>query len=136
MKVVSLSALYKSRLYPLVNVPATRFCSRLTRPQANISAGWMMSIKISGDIIGNRPPDPPACSAVPQPTAPPRAQKCLVRSTNHTVPHYAICLVSRYCFVLRINYPPQHPIPEHSQPLFSPNLRDKSIALTYSNRQH
>ena len=31
-----------------------------------------MSIKNSNDTIGNRTHDPPACSAVPQPTAPPR----------------------------------------------------------------
>ena len=32
-----------------------------------------MSMKNSGDTIGNRTRDLPACSAVPQPTAPPRA---------------------------------------------------------------
>jgi len=31
-----------------------------------------MSIKISSETIGNRTCDLPACSAVPQPTAPPR----------------------------------------------------------------
>jgi len=30
-------------------------------------------MKNSNDIIGNRTRKPPACSAVPQPTAPPRA---------------------------------------------------------------
>jgi len=34
-----------------------------------------MSIKISIDAIGNRTHDLPACSAVPQPTAPPRVSK-------------------------------------------------------------
>jgi hypothetical protein len=32
-----------------------------------------MSMKNSGDTIGNQTRDLPACSAVPQPTAPPRA---------------------------------------------------------------
>jgi len=32
-----------------------------------------MSMKNSNDIIGNRTGNLPACSAVPQPTAPPRA---------------------------------------------------------------
>jgi len=32
-----------------------------------------MSMKKSNDTIGNRTRDLPACSAVPQPTAPPRA---------------------------------------------------------------
>ena len=32
-----------------------------------------MSMKNSNGIIGNRTRDVPACSAVPQPTAPPRA---------------------------------------------------------------
>ena len=32
-----------------------------------------MSMKYSNDTIGNRTRDLPACRAVPQPTAPPRA---------------------------------------------------------------
>ena len=31
-----------------------------------------MSMKFYSDVIGNRTRDPPACSVVPQPTAPPR----------------------------------------------------------------
>jgi len=75
MKVVSLSALRNSRIYSLVNVPGTRFCSWLSRPQSNVAAGRIMSMKNSSDATGNRPRDPPACSAVRQPTAPPRAPK-------------------------------------------------------------
>jgi hypothetical protein len=33
-----------------------------------------MSMKNSNDTIGNRTRDLPACSAVPQPTAPPRSK--------------------------------------------------------------
>jgi len=41
-----------------------------------------MPTKNSNDIIGNRTPDLPACSAVPQPIAPPRAPDMLVTVTN------------------------------------------------------
>ena len=34
-------------------------------------------VKNSNDTIGNRTRDVPACSAVPQPTAPPRARVCV-----------------------------------------------------------
>jgi hypothetical protein len=41
-----------------------------------------MSMKNSNDIIGNRTRDLTTCSAVPQPTAPPRAAFKLVRGMN------------------------------------------------------
>jgi hypothetical protein len=44
-----------------------------TRPQGHSTVGRTMSIKKSNDTIGNRTRDLPACSAVPQPTAPPAA---------------------------------------------------------------
>jgi len=37
-----------------------------------------MSMKKSNDTIGNRTCDLPACSAVPQPTAPPRAPQNII----------------------------------------------------------
>jgi len=43
-------------------------------------AGRIMSIKTSNDTIGNRTRDLPACSAAPQPTAPPRAPPMLKTS--------------------------------------------------------
>ena len=46
---------------PPGNIPDTHFCWRLSRPQG-----------YSAVAIGNRTRDLPACSAVPQPTAPPR----------------------------------------------------------------
>ena len=44
-------------------------------PPSNLfsAAGRIMSMKNSNDAIGNRTCDIPACSAVPQPTAPPAA---------------------------------------------------------------
>jgi hypothetical protein len=41
-----------------------------------------MSIKNSNDNIGNRNRDSPACSAVPQPTTPPRASDQVHRPRN------------------------------------------------------
>jgi hypothetical protein len=38
-----------------------------------------MSVKKSNDTIGNGTDDLPACSAVPQPTAPPRASTLKVK---------------------------------------------------------
>ena len=72
MKVVGLSALRIGRLYPPGNIPGTHFCLRLSQPQGHSAAGRIMSMKNSSYTIGNRTRDLPACSAVPQPTAPPR----------------------------------------------------------------
>jgi hypothetical protein len=41
-----------------------------------------MSVKNSSDTIGNRTRDVPVCSAVPQPTAPPRHPVCIVLQLN------------------------------------------------------
>ena len=41
-----------------------------------------MSVKNSNDTIGNRIRDLPACSAVPQPTAPPLAPVCIGGTTD------------------------------------------------------
>jgi len=58
---------------PPGNIPGTHFCYRLSQPQSHSTAGRIMSMKNSNDTIGNRTRDFPGCSAVPQPTAPPRA---------------------------------------------------------------
>jgi len=73
MKVVRLSALRTGLFYPPGNIPGTRFCQSLSQPQGHSAAGRIMSMKNSNDTIGNRTPDIRTCSAVPQPTAPPRA---------------------------------------------------------------
>jgi hypothetical protein len=53
------------RLY----LPGIHFRYRLSPPQGHSAAGIIMSMKNSGDIIGNRTHDHHACSAVLQPTA-------------------------------------------------------------------
>ena len=73
MKVVRLSAVLTGRLYRPGNIPGTHVCQRLSRPQGHSAAGMITSTKNSNDTIGNRIRDPPACSAVPQPTATPGA---------------------------------------------------------------
>ena len=56
-------ALRTGRLYP----PGTE------QPQNHSAARRIMSMKNLNDTIGNRTRDLPTCSAVPQPTTPPRA---------------------------------------------------------------
>jgi len=73
MKVVKLSALHTGRLYAPGNIPGTHFFLRLSQPHGHSAAGRIMSMKNFNDTTGNRTHDIPACSAVPQPTATPRA---------------------------------------------------------------
>ena len=68
-----MSALRTGRIYPTGNIPGTHFCQRLSRPQGHNAAGKIMSVKNSIYNIGIRTLDLLACSAVSQPTAPPRA---------------------------------------------------------------
>ena len=77
MKVVSWSlrngCLYRPPPSPQGNIPGTHFYYRLSQPQGHSASGRIMSTKNSNDTIGNRTRDLPPCSALPQPTAPPRA---------------------------------------------------------------
>jgi hypothetical protein len=75
MKVIRVSALRTGRLYPSGNIPGTHFCHRLSRPQGHSAARRIMSMKNSHDNIGNPTRDLPDCSAVSQPTAPPRVNR-------------------------------------------------------------
>ena len=75
MKLVRLSALRTGRLYPPGNIPGTYFYYELSQPQRYNAAERIMSTKSSNDTIGNRTRNLPACSAVPQPTAPPHAHR-------------------------------------------------------------
>jgi len=53
-----------------------------------------MSMKNSSDTIGNRTRDLPACSAVPQPTAPPRAPYNTVWCNNQEKYHWTTTAVA------------------------------------------
>jgi len=64
MNVSRLSALCTGRLYPLRDIPDTRFCQRLSRPQGHSVAGRINSMDNPNDPTGNRKSDLPACSAV------------------------------------------------------------------------
>jgi hypothetical protein len=60
---------------PPGNIPGTHFCYRLSQPQGHSAAGRIMWMKNSNETTVNRTRDLPACNAVPQPIAPPRAPK-------------------------------------------------------------
>jgi len=51
-----------------------------------------MSMKNSNDTIGNRTRDPPACSAVPQPTAPPRAPQLYIHNFINLYRTQRVCV--------------------------------------------
>ena len=85
MMVLRLSALLTGQLYPSGNVPGTNFSQGLSRPQVHSAAGRIMSMKNSNETVWNRTRDLPTCSAVPQPTAPPGAPKCMVLKQISTV---------------------------------------------------
>jgi hypothetical protein len=65
MKVVRLSSLRTCRIYP------QEISLVLSRPQGHSAAGTIKSMRNPDDPTGNRTRDFPACSTVPQPTAPP-----------------------------------------------------------------
>jgi hypothetical protein len=73
MKLVRFSAIRTDRFYSPGNILGTHFCYRLSRPQVHNAVGRIISMKNANDTIGNRTRDLPTYSAVPQPTAPPRA---------------------------------------------------------------
>ena len=70
LKEARLSAVHTGRLYPPGDIPGTPISQKLS------AAGRIKSMKNPNDSIGNWTRDPPACSAVPQQTAPPRTVRC------------------------------------------------------------
>jgi hypothetical protein len=89
VKVVRLSALGAGRLYPQGKIPGTNFCQRLSRPQGHSAAGRIESTNNLKDPIRNQTRDHPACSAVRQLSALPRAssQSAGQYFWRHTPPH-------------------------------------------------
>jgi hypothetical protein len=73
MKAVRLSALRTGLLYPQEIFLVLISVRGWVDPHDHNAAGRIMSMKTSNDTIGNRTCALPTCSAVPQPTAPPRA---------------------------------------------------------------
>jgi hypothetical protein len=59
------------RLYFPGGIPGTHFCLRLSRPQGHSAVTRIKQMRNPNDPIGNRSLDLSACSAEPQPTAPP-----------------------------------------------------------------
>jgi hypothetical protein len=68
IRLVRLSALRTGRLYSPAETAGTDFSSRVFRYRGHIAAGRIRSME--NDPIGNRTANLPACSAVPQITAP------------------------------------------------------------------
>jgi len=58
---------------------------KMSRPQKHGAAGRIKSIRNSIDPIGSRIRDLPACSTVPQPTAPPRTNAQCEQNTESLV---------------------------------------------------
>ena len=88
MKVVRLSNLRTGRLYPQEILLVLISVRGSVDPQGYSAARRIMSMKNSNDTIGNRTRDLPTCSAVPQPTAPPRAVKrdrCVVSKRREPI---------------------------------------------------
>ena len=60
------------RLYSPEDTTGTHFCYRLSRTQGHSASGRIKSTNNPNDPNGNGTRNLPACSAVPQPAAPPR----------------------------------------------------------------
>jgi hypothetical protein len=76
MKVVRLSALPTGRLYPQEGLLVLISIRGWVDSRGHNAIEWVKSLKNSTHSIGNRTRDLPACSAVLQPSAPPRTPHC------------------------------------------------------------
>ena len=92
----------------------------LSRPQGHSAAGRNTSMKNSNDTIGNRTPDLPACSAVPQPSATPRRFITAFTSARHLSLSWASSIQSI----------PPHPTFWRSILILSSHLRLSLLSLS------
>ena len=137
-KVVRMSALRTGRLYP----------------QGHSAARRKVSMKNSSDSIGNRTRDLPTCSAVPQPTAPPRATNCSIylhlfqspwRWRRHIPPS-----TSKYydplsftqrpetlssIFITKIHIPSQRPLLDNTQYTRQPSMPHSGIRTRHPSKR-
>jgi hypothetical protein len=118
LKVARLSAQSTGRLYSPENTPRTNLCYRLSRPQGHSAAGRIHSTRNRNKPIGNRTRNLPACSEVPQPTAPPSTPDILLDRFKYIImcsfllyftPSCTIVfMVSATCNFTRSIFPPSY----------------------------
>jgi len=91
-----------------------------------------MSMKKSNDTIGNRTRDLPACSAVPQSTAPPRARINPLNAELNPICHMLALLGAHHILhVSRIR------VKQHNLRRQTPNLQRKKVSTNFTKtRSH
>jgi len=98
--------------YPLLSRPPLpprkyswySFLLKVESPQGHSAVGRIMSMKNSNYTIGNRTRDLPACNAVPQTTAPPRAPTVTEYKQNVNV-NTTLWYLGIQCCMFRFNQP-------------------------------
>jgi hypothetical protein len=82
-----MKALRTGRFNPPGDTTGNHFCYKLSRLQVYSAAWRFKALQNSSDSFGNQTRDLPACSAVPQTTAPPFTRCHLVKKNPHLVSH-------------------------------------------------
>jgi hypothetical protein len=94
MKVVRLSALRTGHLITPRDTPGPHMCHRLSRPRVIVRLDGLCQWKFPVTRTKIRTRDLPACSAVPQPTAVPRAPRRVI--IGRDIRWELLCLGTRY----------------------------------------